>query len=31
MQGSSMSTSLMHRVDFDLVLRKLISEDQAVP
>ena len=28
--NSSSSTSLMHRVDFDVVLRKLISEEQAV-
>ena len=30
MQSSSASTSLMHRVNFDVVLRKLISEVQAV-
>ena len=30
MQSSSAPTSLMHRVDFDVVLRKLISEEQAV-
>ena len=29
-QSSSAPTSLMHRVDFDVVLRKLISEEQAV-
>ena len=29
-QNSSAPTSLIHRVDFDVVLRKLISEDQAV-
>ena len=30
MQSSSAPTSLMHRVDFDVVLRKLIPEEQAV-
>ena len=30
MQSSSAPTSLMHRVDLDVVLRKLISEEQAV-